>query len=132
MASPFTAIVSRVSSLKVVFSRLPSKTPESIIVLPVTPPTSFQSKKVELVSKSIEKSEVVLKLKVTGTLTLHGVSKSITIPVSVRVKGGSVVTKGACQLTQSHFGITPFSKFLGTVKVKDKVKVAFEITSKSQ
>ena len=60
---------------------------------------------------------------VRGNLTLHGQ----THPVSVAVaqKGGRY--RGSASVKQRDFGMTPVSVAGGTVKVKDEVKIEFEI-----
>lgn len=61
--------------------------------------------------------------RVSGTLTLHGVSRSLEVPVSF--SGGHYT--GSVKLKQSDFGITPIRIAGGTVKVKDVVDVSFDI-----
>jgi hypothetical protein len=63
--------------------------------------------------------------KVTGDLSLHGVTKSTSF--SVEGKGGRY--RGAATLRQSDFGIAPISIAGGTVKVKDEVRIEFEIAA---
>lgn len=98
------------------------------------PKIRFSSKKVELTERkaaTAEKAET-LTLKVTGELDLHGEKKSITLPVNIEVKDGEVIAKGATDLTQSEWGIKPYTAFLGAVGVKDLVKIEFTIVSKSR
>ena len=60
---------------------------------------------------------------VSGRLTLHGQTREVTLPVSRR----DAVFRGEAQIKQRDFGIEPIRIAGGTVKVKDEVKVAFEI-----
>jgi hypothetical protein len=60
---------------------------------------------------------------VTGQLTIHGQTRTITFPVT-RQDG---TYRGTVPLIQRDFGISPISIGGGTVKVKDEVKVQFEI-----
>jgi polyisoprenoid-binding protein YceI len=60
---------------------------------------------------------------VSGRLTLHGQTRDVTLPVSRA--GGAY--RGEAQIKQRDFGIEPIRIAGGTVKVKDEVKVAFEI-----
>ena len=60
---------------------------------------------------------------VTGDLTLHGQ----THPVSVSVKKEHGIYTGSAKLTQTEFGITPVAVAGGTVKVKDELKLDFQI-----
>jgi polyisoprenoid-binding protein YceI len=63
---------------------------------------------------------------VQGDLTLHGQ----THPVKVEVKGENGDYHGSAWLRQTDFGITPVSIGGGTIKVKDEVRVEFEIRGK--
>lgn len=60
---------------------------------------------------------------VTGRLTIHGQTRATTFPVT-RANGRY---RGTVMLKQRDFGIQPISLFGGTVKVKDELKVAFDI-----
>jgi hypothetical protein len=61
--------------------------------------------------------------RVTGELTLHGVSKSIE--VSVKQVGDAY--SGNAFIKQTDFGIQPVSVASGAVKVKDELEVHFDI-----
>lgn len=63
--------------------------------------------------------------RVEGTLTLHGVSKIVSLTVH---KDGSAYL---CRTTlkQTDYGIKPFSAGGGTVKVKDEVELDFRIVA---
>jgi hypothetical protein len=63
---------------------------------------------------------------VTGQLSLHGVTR----PISARVRNGRYV--GTCILKQRDFGITPISIAGGTVKVKDELKIEFDIRASAR
>jgi len=60
---------------------------------------------------------------VTGRLTIHGQTRTITFAVS-RVNGRY---RGDVPIKQRDFGIQPISIAGGTVKVKDELKVEFDI-----
>jgi polyisoprenoid-binding protein YceI len=60
---------------------------------------------------------------VTGHLTIHGQAQTITFPV-VRV---SATYRGEVAIKQRDFGIEPIKVAGGTVKVKDELRVQFEI-----
>lgn len=63
------------------------------------------------------------RLLVHGTLDLHGQSHPVTVDVAL--KDG--VYRGTAAFKQTGFGIQPVSVAGGTVKVKDEVKIEFEI-----
>ena len=60
---------------------------------------------------------------VHGELTLHGQTR----PIKVDVERQDRRFRGAARLRQTEFGITPVTVAGGTVKVKDEVRVDFEI-----
>jgi polyisoprenoid-binding protein YceI len=61
--------------------------------------------------------------KLKGNLTLHGQTRPVE--VEVRESGGNYL--GASRFKQSDFGITPVKVAGGTIKVKDEVRIEFEI-----
>jgi len=63
---------------------------------------------------------------VRGDLSLHGQ----THPVTLEVRGGEGHYRGAAELKQRAFGIEPVSVGGGTVKVKDELRVEFQIVAK--
>jgi polyisoprenoid-binding protein YceI len=60
---------------------------------------------------------------VAGNLTLHGQVR----PVKIQVEGQSGHYRGWTQLKQKDFGITPVAVAGGTVKVKNEVRIEFDI-----
>lgn len=61
--------------------------------------------------------------RVQGNLTLHGQTKPLALDVAL--EGGHY--RGSVTLKQRDFGITPVSVAGGSVKVKNEVKVEFDI-----
>lgn len=68
------------------------------------------------------------RLLVRGQLSLHGQTHPVV--VNVRSDGGHYV--GTCTFKQREFGITPVSIAGGTVKVKDELKVDFDVRMRSE
>ena len=60
---------------------------------------------------------------VSGRLTIHGVTRAVTIAVARADR----VYRGETRIRQRDFGITPIRIAGGTVSVKDELKVEFEI-----
>ena len=60
---------------------------------------------------------------VRGRLSLHGITRPVR--ATVRKQNGRYV--GTCTLRQRDFGITPIRIAGGTVKVKDELKIEFDI-----
>ena len=82
------------------------------------PEIRFRSASVERTGNS--------KWKVAGELTLHGE----THPVEATVTGGNGHYTGGAKFKQTDFGIKPVSVAGGSVKVKDELRIEFEITAK--
>jgi polyisoprenoid-binding protein YceI len=60
---------------------------------------------------------------VHGNLALHGKGR----PIAVEVPLNDERYRGSASLKQTDFGITPVTVAGGTVKVKNEVKIEFEI-----
>jgi polyisoprenoid-binding protein YceI len=63
---------------------------------------------------------------VTGRLTIHGQTRPVTV-AATRANGRY---RGTVTLKQRDFGITPISIAGGTVKVKDELKIEFDIAAR--
>jgi len=63
---------------------------------------------------------------VVGELSLHGQTR----PISVQVSKQNGIFRGAAEIKQTDFGITPISIAGGTVRIKDELKIEFEIRTK--
>jgi polyisoprenoid-binding protein YceI len=68
-------------------------------------------------------------LTVSGQLTLHKVTRLLTVPVAARVDAGALTARGSFSLNQTDYGIKPVSVG-GVVSVKDKLTVSFAIVAK--
>ena len=66
-------------------------------------------------------------LKVGGNLTLHGVTRPITIPVKVTVTGDELRAQGEFSIDRGDFKVKATSAFHGLVRVREKVKFTFDI-----
>lgn len=68
-------------------------------------------------------------LKTTGTLTISGSERPITMDVTAtRLPDGSVKTTGTVPIKMTDFGIKPPTAMFGRIKTGDLVKVNFELT----
>ena len=72
-----------------------------------------------------------LDLTITGRLTIHGVTKTVTAPVSVKADGRLITATGRFVIKQTDFGIKPIS-IGGVVKVKDELAIAFSIAGEER
>jgi polyisoprenoid-binding protein YceI len=66
-------------------------------------------------------------LKINGDLTLHGVTRQITIPTKVTVMGNDLRAQGEFSINRSDFKVKATSAFHGLVRVRDKLKFEFDI-----
>ncbi|HLN59483.1 MAG TPA: YceI family protein, partial [Thermoanaerobaculia bacterium] len=65
----------------------------------------------------------------SGTLTLHGQSHPLQIPIQGRVTADRLEANAAVTLRQSDFGIKPYKAVLGTVAVKDEITLEIQIVA---
>jgi hypothetical protein len=64
------------------------------------------------------------------SITLHGVTRTMAIPVELREENGVVTVKGSVNLKQTDFGLTPFSVMGGAMAVEDQMELRFDLTAK--
>jgi len=69
-------------------------------------------------------------VKIPGNLTLHGATRSVTINARLDFGANELHAVGEFPIKQSEFGIKPVSVAGGTIKVKDEVKLSFDITAR--
>jgi polyisoprenoid-binding protein YceI len=69
------------------------------------------------------------KVKISGNLSLHGVTKEIPIQAQVVMSGNNLRASGEFSLDQTAYGIKPVTAAGGTIKVKDEVKLSFNIVA---
>ena len=67
--------------------------------------------------------------KISGDLTLHGTTRNVTFDASVTFYEASLRTQGQFSLKQSDYGIKPVSVAGGTIKVKNELKLSFDIVA---
>jgi len=63
-------------------------------------------------------------------VTLHGTTRQIDLPATVRVDEQQVTASGTARLKQTDFGITPFSVGAGLLAVQDELEVRFHIVAR--
>lgn len=68
-------------------------------------------------------------LKIAGNLTLHGVTRPITIPTKVTITGNDLRAQGEFSIDRGDFNVKATSAFHGLVRVRDKVKFEFDIVA---
>ena len=71
-------------------------------------------------------------LTVLGELTLHGVTKAVTVPVRLEAQGDTLSATGKMVVKQTDFGIEPTSAAGGLVRVEDEVVLTFRIGARAE
>ncbi|MBI3898340.1 MAG: YceI family protein [Gammaproteobacteria bacterium] len=60
-------------------------------------------------------------------ITLHGVTRTLQIPVEIETTTGHLRVSGHFSVNQTDFGITPFSAVGGALKVQDRIDLQFVV-----
>lgn len=84
-------------------------------------------------SKSITSrwtAESQYQVRIVGSLSLHGSTREQLIDAQVNVNGDGLRAQGEFTLRQSDYNIKPVSALGGTLKVKDDVKLSFDIIAR--
>jgi polyisoprenoid-binding protein YceI len=76
----------------------------------------------------IAESQYVVAL--NGELTLHGVNRAQPVSARVTIKDETLRATGDFSIRQSDYEIRPVSAAGGTVKLKDELKLSFDITAR--
>ena len=98
-----------------------------VLDAPRYPGIHFQS---TAVTGAHRDGEVVL-FDLHGKLSIHGVTREITLPVRVTFDADRLQALGSTKLRQTDFGIKPISK-AGVVKVKDELEVTWRLVARSR
>lgn len=72
----------------------------------------------------------VFKVKLGGDLTLRGVTRHVVIPADVTLEGDSLRARGEFTVKRSDFKVPATSAFHGTVRIRDHLKVSFDIVAR--
>ena len=72
----------------------------------------------------------LFKLKLGGDLTLRGVTRRVVIPVEVTLRGGEMRARGEFDIKRGDFKVPATSAFHGTVRVRDRLKISFDIVAR--
>ncbi len=68
-------------------------------------------------------------VRVTGDLTMVGETRPVSVDLTLEVTPDTLRAAGAFGVKQTDFGIKPFSKALGMVKVKDEVRFDLRVVA---
>jgi polyisoprenoid-binding protein YceI len=89
------------------------------------PVISFTSRAISVSKQSGER----MTLQVAGDLTLHGVTRRLTVPVNVQLMTGRLRADGKAVVRQTEFDIRPVTAGAGTVRVKNEIDVSFSVAA---
>lgn len=67
--------------------------------------------------------------RITARITIKGVSRDLDVPVQIAVEDSTLNARGAFDILQTQFGMTPFSIALGALAVQDRLRVEFDIVA---
>jgi polyisoprenoid-binding protein YceI len=70
------------------------------------------------------------RVELDGELTLHGVTRPQRIPAQLFVVGDTLRAQGEVTLRQSDFAIKPVSVAGGALKIKDELKLMFDLLAR--
>jgi polyisoprenoid-binding protein YceI len=87
------------------------------------PDITFQSTNVTAKMSTAGRYDV----KIDGNLTLHGVTRRITIPAVVTLEGNNLRAVGEFSIDRDDYKVKATSAFHGFVRVDDDVKFEFDI-----
>jgi polyisoprenoid-binding protein YceI len=89
------------------------------------PEVTFQSTQV---SGKLEGG--ILKARIVGNLTLHGVTRQVEIPADVTIAPNEIRARGDFNIERSDFKVKATSAVHGMVRVRDKLKVMFDMVGR--
>ena len=93
--------------------------------------TEFATIDFQLETYSLTKGDTATAGTLNGTLTLGGVAKAIALPVMFRqAPEGALRVAGVYELNMRDYQLQPPSLMMGTLKVREKVKVNFDLLLK--
>jgi polyisoprenoid-binding protein YceI len=86
------------------------------------PTIVYRSRRVSLAARSAAAVDFLIE----GDLTLHGVTRPMSVRASTTLDaGGRLTAKGSCSVKQSDFGMVPVTAAGGAVRVRDQVDIQF-------
>jgi polyisoprenoid-binding protein YceI len=101
---------------------------ENVLDVDHFPTAVYESKLISLEKQG----ENVLRARVSGALTFHGVTQAQSFEARVVSLGTMLRISGGFSLRQSDYGIKPVSFAAGTLRLKDEIKFNFELVARMQ
>lgn len=66
---------------------------------------------------------------IAGALTLHGVTRRIVLPALVTLSGHTLRAQGEFEMKRGDYGVKATSALHGTIRVRDKLKLMYDIVA---
>jgi polyisoprenoid-binding protein YceI len=89
---------------------------------------AFKSRRVSATPRTPNAVDLVI----DGELTLHGQTRPMTIRAATTLEPDGLTARGAFTIKQTEFGMTPVTAGGGTVRVKDDVRVQFDLKARHE
>jgi polyisoprenoid-binding protein YceI len=70
-----------------------------------------------------------INVRITGNISLHGVTRRLVIPASVTMEGSNIRAKGHFSLDRKKFGVKATTAGQGTVRVQHKLDFDFDMVA---
>jgi polyisoprenoid-binding protein YceI len=99
-----------------------------VLEAPKYPRIDFQGTAVSATSLGENRYQV----RIDGQLTLHGVTKPLTIPAEVTVRGDTLTARGEFTLKHSDYGLERLSAVGGLVKASDPIAFSFDLVGRAR
>jgi polyisoprenoid-binding protein YceI len=100
---------------------------KEIVLLPDQyPDITFQSTNVTAKGLGAGRYDVNIK----GNLTLHGVTRPVTIPATITLNGSTLRAVGKFSIDRDDYKVKATSAFHGMVRVDDDIKFEFDIVGR--
>lgn len=69
-------------------------------------------------------------LELTGTLTLHGRTVEVSLPVAVKVEGSTLRASGSLRIGHAPFGLKPISLALGAIRNAEEILLRIDLVAR--
>jgi len=92
---------------------------------------------IEFVSRAVEvigaadpaEGKTTAVIRATGDLTMVGVTRPVSVDLTLEISADTLRAEGSFVVKQTDFGIKPYGKVLGLVKVKNEVRFELRVVA---
>lgn len=68
------------------------------------------------------------RIELIGRMTIHGVTKPLRIPTTLRRSGTELRVTGGCDLFLPAYGVTKLKRMLGMLSMDETIRMGFDVT----